>query len=106
MSGEDYDTDVVDFLPLDNPSTTNLRGHSKKLFKQRAANTLRRNTFSILIVKLWNSLSEDIACIVNAPSVNSFKNKIDAFLENQEMYYDDYNMYKAEISIATTYQQT
>ena len=90
---------MVNFLPLDHPSTTNLRGHSKKLFMQRVVNTLRRNTFAIRIVKLWNSLPEEI---VNAPSVNSFKNRIDIFLGNQEIYYDNY---KAEVNIVTIYHR-
>ena len=100
LSGEDYDVDVADFLPLHQPSTTNLRRHSKKLFMQRAANNIRGNTFSIRIVKLWNSLPAEI---VNAPSVNSFKNKLDSFLENQEIYYNDF---KADINIITTYHRS
>ncbi len=99
LSGKDYDPDVADFLPVNQPLSTNLRGHSKKLFLQRAENSLRKNSFAIRIVKIWNSLPEDV---VNAPSINSFKNKLDEFLEDQEMYYDDY---KAEISINTHYHR-
>ncbi len=81
LSGRDYDRDVANFLPENQPSITNLRGHSKKLFLQRAENNLRKNSFTIRIVKIWNSLPEEI---VNAPSVNSFKNRIDEFLQHQD----------------------
>ncbi len=40
--------------------------------------------------------------LVNATSVNSFKNKIDKFLGNQDVYYDDF---KADVNIATTYHR-
>ena len=52
LSQQNYDTDIADFLPLNQSSTTNLRGHSKKLFMQRANNSLRKNSFSIRVVKL------------------------------------------------------
>ena len=66
---------------------------------QRASNALRKNSFSIRIVKIWNSLPEDI---VSAPSVNAFKNRLDNFLQNQDIYYDDY---KADIDIPTPYHR-
>ena len=99
LSGEDYDQEVANFLPLNQPSTTNLRGHSKKLFLQRADSNLRRNSFAIRIVKIWNSLPNDV---INAPSVNSFKNRLDVFLGDQDIYYDDF---KATVSIATPYHR-
>ena len=100
LSGRDYDRDVANFLPVNQPPTTNLRGHSKKLFLQRAESKLRKNSFSIRIVKIWNSLPEEI---VNAPSVNSFKNRIDEFLQHQDIYYDDF---KATVSIPTHYHRS
>ncbi len=67
---------------------------------QRASNALRKNSFSIRIVMIWNSLPEDI---VSAPSVNAFKNRLDNFLQNQDIYYDDY---KADIDIPTPYHRS
>ncbi len=99
LSGDDYDQDVANFLPLNQPSTTNLRGHSKKLFLQRADNSLRRNSFTLKVVKTWNSLPDEV---VNAPSINSFKNGLDAFFGDQDIYYDDF---KASVSISTHYHK-
>ncbi len=38
--------------------------------------------------------------VVNAPSINAFKNRLDKFLVTQDLYYIDI---KAEVSIATPY---
>ncbi len=100
LSGEDYDGEVANFLQLNQSSTTNLRGHSKKLFLPRAENKLRSNSFTIRIVKIWNSLPEQV---INAPNINTFKNRLDTFLMNQDIYYDDF---KAEVTIATPYHRS
>ena len=67
---------------------------------QRPTSVLRKSTFSIRIAKLWNSLPEEV---VNAPSTDSFKNRIDKFLEDQDILYDDY---KAEVQIPTFYHRS
>jgi hypothetical protein len=59
-------------LELHGPSTT--RGHNLKLKKKYARTSLRRHFFSNRIVDLWNSLPSNT---VNAPSINSFKNRLD-----------------------------
>ena len=50
------------------------RGHQFKSFKEHAKKLTRINTFSRRIVNDWNVLSPDI---VNAPSIISFKSKLD-----------------------------
>ena len=75
----------------------NTRGHSKKLFMKRAETGIRKNVFSIRVVKLWNSLPENI---VSAPNVNTFKNRFDKYMEDQEVMFNDY---KADIMITSTY---
>ena len=52
------------------------RGHNFKLKKTRFTKTIRQHFFSNRVINNWNSLSEDI---VNAPSVDSFKNKLDKY---------------------------
>ena len=52
------------------------RGHNLKLTKQLSNTELRRNSFSIRVVNSWNNLTHEI---VNAPSVNSFKKKLNSF---------------------------
>ncbi len=49
------------------------RGNSLKLFKKRASTEIRRNVFGYRVVDGWNGLPDNI---VTAPSVNSFKNRL------------------------------
>ncbi len=51
---------------------------------------LRRHFFTQRVVDVWNSLPSDV---VNSASVNIFKNRLDKFWKNQDIYYD----YKADI---------
>ena len=55
-----------------------LRGHSRMLSVQRCKYDLRKYFFSNRIVVLWYSLPSHI---VNAPSVNCFKNYYDAYYQ-------------------------
>jgi len=45
------------------------RGHSLKLTAQSSRLELRRNSFSVRVVKLWNALPESV---VSSPSVKVF----------------------------------
>ena len=77
-----YDNDAALNLPRSVGST---RGHSHKLFQQRTNKDIRKHYFANRVVKVWNSLPKDV---VDAPSVNSFKNRLDKFWEHQPMKYD------------------
>ena len=59
------------FKPTRNTQT---RGHSKRLEKPRVNTSLRMRSFSMRIINEWNSLPEEV---VTAPSVNTFKNRLD-----------------------------
>ena len=50
------------------------RGHSLHLEKRRTTTALRQHTFAHRVVNTWNALP---ANIVEAPSVNTFKNRLD-----------------------------
>lgn len=65
-----------ELLHLDSSSTT--RGHKLKLCKERCSHNLRQNFFSIRVVNKWNQLPEDV---VDAPSLLTFKCRLDAFYE-------------------------
>ena len=52
------------------------RGHNHKIFKEHAAKLPRKNNFSQRSVNDWNSLPIDV---VNAPSIDAFKNRLDKF---------------------------
>ena len=52
-----------------------LRGHSLKLSVNRSRLDLRKNFFSQRVISSWNSLPQHV---VDATSVNTFKNRLDA----------------------------
>ncbi|KAK3713833.1 hypothetical protein RRG08_033806 [Elysia crispata] len=60
----------LSWLPIAIPE-----GTIKKLIKKRSCLAVRSNFFSERVVSGWNSLPESV---VSAPSVNAFKNRLDA----------------------------
>ena len=70
------------FLKLassNNTSRPDTRGHSLKLEKTRHRTTKRAKFFSSRIVNEWNSLPEEV---IDSPSVNTFKNRYDRFVQS------------------------
>ena len=59
------------FMPTNSSRT---RGHAHKFFKHHAIKRPRIDSFSQRIVNTWNSLP---AYVINAPSMNQFKNRLD-----------------------------
>ena len=82
-----YDHESVPHLLKNNEISqrTGNRGHSLKLFIQRAKLNLRKNVFPIRITEPWNSLPDTV---VTAKSLNSFKIRLDKFWYNQDIVYD------------------
>lgn len=71
--------DKIDYRKLFNISEASrpkTRGHCQKLVKKRSRLELRKNFFSQRVVNTWNGLPQTV---VDAESVNSFKNKLDKF---------------------------
>ena len=66
--------DYRNFFEIRNSNLT--RGHNCKLVKKRSRLELRRNFFSQRVVNTWNGLPQSV---IDAESVNSFKNKLDKF---------------------------
>ena len=60
-------------------SNINTRGHSFKLKKSSCNKNIRSKFFTERVVNSWNSLPEDI---VNAPTLNALKNRIDKFYKD------------------------
>ena len=56
-----------------------------KLVKNFCRYDTRKYVFTQRITNIWNSLPVHV---VNSSSVNSFKNNLDRFWSNQEMYYN------------------
>ncbi len=84
-----YDPDCSSCLKFwrDVTNTGQLRGHSKKLFLQRSRLLLRENASAIRVVPTWNKLPEEV---VSAPDINMFKNRLDNFMSNQDIMFEDY----------------
>jgi ribonuclease P/MRP protein subunit RPP40 len=97
-----YDTNATSCLKLwkDMAPRQGTRGHEFKLFPSPAKTSLGQNSFSVRVVKLWNSLP---STLVNAKTVNSFKNRLDRFWSNQDLVYRDF---KAKITVTGSRQVT
>jgi hypothetical protein len=55
---------------------TRMRGHNKKLSKQRCNKNIQTNFFTQHIVTTWNQLPDTI---LNAPTMQSFENRLDKY---------------------------
>lgn len=64
-----------------NISIRHLRGHSKKFEKEKCSKLVRKNFLTNRLVYQWNNLKEET---VSAVSINSFKNRLDEELANQD----------------------
>ena len=78
-----YDIDPGKFFTQVNDNIT--RGHTKKIKKPAARTNLRQNSFTHRVVAPWNSLPE---VAVSAPTVNSFKNRLDKHWAEHPVKYD------------------
>ena len=85
-----YDKSLPSLLQMSN---TGLRGHSKKLYKQRANKNIRKYYFTNRITSLWNSLPEHI---IKSKDLINFEKNIDEHWKNQDLVYDNF---KADIQI-------
>ena len=56
-----------------------LRGHSKKLSKEKCATLVRKNFLTNRVVYQWNALDEET---ISAPNINIFKNRLDQNLKD------------------------
>ena len=58
----------------------NTRGHQQRVRQQRAHKAVRAKSFSQRTIKSWNSLPK---YVINAPSVDAFKNRLDEAWEDK-----------------------
>jgi hypothetical protein len=89
-----YDPEASTIIKLmnDTEQRFSTRTNSRKVVYNRTNTNIRKNSFNIRIAKYWNKLPENI---VNAPSINSFKNRLDKHWKDEELCYANY---KADIS--------
>jgi ribonuclease P/MRP protein subunit RPP40 len=72
--------DNVDERLFFSKAISNTRGHDLKLYKHSCRLDCRKYCFSHRVVEIWNKLPDSaVTCI----TVNSFKNRIDKFMESQ-----------------------
>ena len=80
---ESYCKSVNLELELHKKSVT--RGHNLKLVNLRCRYDLRKYSFAVKVVNIWNSLPDSV---ISANNVNTFKNRLDKFWANQELIFD------------------
>ena len=87
-----YDKESASFLKMwaDIAQRDIGRGHDMRLYLQRSIKPVRKNSFGVRIVNIWNNLPENV---VNSPNVNIFKNRLDKHWENQDILFN----YRAEL---------
>ena len=78
-----YDTKSAPKLLIKEDDRT--RGNGKSLVVQRAKTELRRNSFTCRVAPMWNSLPRHV---VEAPSKDSFKARLDSHWRPQKVLYD------------------
>ena len=78
-----YDASVAPILIRNYDTRT--RGNDLKLMHNRSRLDVKKYSFSIRIVGLWNMLPN---WVVLSESVNSFKNNLDKFWVSQDLYYN------------------
>ena len=64
---------------------SNTRGHNFAVKTKLSRTSIRRNFFSLQIANLWNSLPENV---VEAPSIDTFKNRFDRHCRERNLLFD------------------
>ena len=82
-----YDKNASNFLKLKRSTNErhSQRGHALKLSHQRAIKEIRSHSFSVRVAGVWNSLPSNV---VEAPNVNTFKNRLDRHWSSQDIKYN------------------
>ena len=78
-----YDPEVSKFIKLREDSYT--RGHMYKIYKSRPRLNVRKYSFCLRVVDLWNSLPSSV---VEAKTVESFERRLDKLWREQPAYYN------------------
>ena len=82
MTGKDKIDREQFFQQWQTATNYGLRGHSLKIRKDRPNFDIRKHFFSQRVVNTWNKLPQHV---VDAPSVNSVKNRLDKHWEDMDV---------------------
>ena len=74
----------LQYVLVKNPYTST-RGNSHKLQFSRSKYDVRKYFFTSRIVRIWNTQPDSV---LEAESVNSFKNRLDLHWKDKELLYD------------------
>ena len=82
-----YDQNISSFLPTKQSlnSRATPRGHHLQLYHPHVNKLIRQNYFSVRVIDKWNNLPP---AVVEAPSLNSFKTRLDKCWSKQEGLYN------------------
>ena len=61
------------------------RGHCYKLRRPQSRTNIGQNRFTSRVVSDWNALPDEV---VESPTINTFKNRLDKFFQNDPTVYD------------------
>ena len=90
MSGFFFETQYSWLRSRHCKSHYDLRGHRFSIYQSQVHRDIRKFNFANRVVLLWNSLPEAVVC---ADTVDTFKNRVDKFWQDQEVLYN----FKADI---------
>ena len=83
LMNDKYDFDSTKLFTIRNNSTT--RGHSCKIYKERARLNVRKFSFTQRVCNVWNSLPDHV---VSARTVLAFEKRLDRHWSNQEVRFN------------------
>ena len=82
-----YESELCTFIKPRTQETIRhtTRHHNKTIFPTHSNSNIRKHSFNNRNAIIWNSLP---STIVNAPSLNAFKNRLDNFWKNQDLKFN------------------
>jgi hypothetical protein len=84
-----YDREASSFLKLMNETGLRFssRINSNKIVHQHVKSNKRKYAFTLRVSRIWNKLPDTV---VNAPTLNTFKNRLDRYWKNQDLFFNNY----------------
>ena len=97
-----YDYSAInDFIKFQ-PNTKNLRRHNFTIYKEKCNKDVRKYSFKCRVTDQWNNLPTEI---VNSPTLNTFKSRLDKLWARDEIMYDPtIDLYKVTSSRKSRYK--
>ena len=94
-----YDENSNHFIQFRDNRDHDIRGHKFNIYKERYSKDIGKFSFKGRVTNQWNNLPD---VVVEAPSLNSFKNRIDELWKSKGVIYDP----DCDINITTSLRNT